>query len=80
MRRVRVVPRQGGAGGSALNTFETPKWVQVEAARSLLRSLPPTRSLEPTLSDDEAIEVALRVAAALYTGDDDDPDPEESDG
>lgn len=48
-------------------TFETPRWVEVLGSRLLLRQYEPLAGLEPRLSDDQAVDLALKIAADLHS-------------
>lgn len=48
-----------------MNTFEVPRWVMVLGSRLYLRNLPVAQQLEPSLSDDDAVALAMAVAADL---------------
>lgn len=50
-----------------MNTFETPKWAKAAAARLYLRQSDTGRRVEPTLTDDQVIELAIAVVKELHT-------------
>lgn len=49
-----------------MNTFETPKWLHVEASRMYLSNFPVTARLLPTLTDDQVIELATQMAEDMH--------------